>query len=77
MEGKKNYDLANCQSQKKQKTSQTCQNISDANCNAYTYYDAIHTPYAEWIYTNQLLWQYYLSLLDICIYFSVNTMHKI
>ena len=53
---KKNYDLANCQSQIKQKTIQTCQNINAANCNVYrpTYYDAIHTPFARRVYTTKL-----------------------
>ena len=45
MEAKKNYDLAICQSQNKQKASQTCQNINAAK--QCSYYDAIHKPFAQ------------------------------
>ena len=39
--------MANCQSQNKQKTSQTCQNINAPNCKVLTI-DAIHTPFAQY-----------------------------
>ena len=41
MEEEKNYDLANCQSQKN-KTNHTCQNLITANCNVLTMMHYVH-----------------------------------
>ena len=92
LEKEKNYDLANCQSQNKNKTSHTCQNINAANWNVLTMMQYIHrlpnihnqtTANSRQIIPVDMKLNTYVCDNIICHYptsvyiFSVNILHEI